>query len=72
MSKFFSFVAGTMSGAVVGAAAVLLLTPTSGEQLRADAIARWEEVIREAQQAKEEVRRQKEREFERMKAQGKL
>jgi gas vesicle protein len=34
MSKFFSFVAGTMMGAAVGAAMALLLTPYSGEELR--------------------------------------
>lgn len=72
MSKFFSFVAGAMSGAVVGAVAALLMTPASGEQLRADAVARWEEAMNEAQQAKEAVQQQKEREFERMKAQGTL
>jgi hypothetical protein len=72
MGKFFSFVAGLMSGALVGASAVLLLTPTSGEQLRADARARWEQVMQEAQQAKDATRREKELQFERMKASGKF
>lgn len=59
MSKFFSFVAGLMSGTVVGATVTLLLTPSSGEQLRADAQARWEQVLYEARQAKSTRARKK-------------
>ena len=46
MSKFFSFVAGTMMGAAVGAAVALLFTPYSGEELR--------ELAREAAYARRE------------------
>jgi|WetSurMetagenome_2_1015567.scaffolds.fasta_scaffold244326_2 gas vesicle protein len=46
MSRFFSFVAGSMMGAAVGAALALLLTPYSGEELR--------ELAREAAYAKRE------------------
>jgi gas vesicle protein len=46
MSRFFSFVAGTVMGAAVGAAVALLLTPYSGEELR--------ELAREAAYAKRE------------------
>ena len=72
MNKFFSFIAGLMSGSLVGASAVLLLTPTSGEQLRADVKARWEQVMQEARQARDTTRREKELQFERMKESGKF
>lgn len=72
MSKFFSFLGGLMSGTIVGATVTLLLTPSSGEQLRADAQARWEQVLHEARQAKEQTRLEKELEFERMKNSGKF
>jgi gas vesicle protein len=72
MKKFFSFVGGLMSGTIVGATVTLLLTPTSGEQLRADAQARWEQVLHEARQAKEQTRQEKELQFERMKEAGKF
>jgi gas vesicle protein len=35
MRKFLSFLAGTLMGALVGATVALLLTPSSGETLRA-------------------------------------
>jgi gas vesicle protein len=46
MRNFFSFLAGSIMGAAVGAAAALLLTPYSGEELR--------EMAREAAYAKRE------------------
>jgi gas vesicle protein len=72
MRKFFSFLAGVMSGSVVGATVAILMAPSSGERLRADARSRWEEAIGEAQHAMEQTRRQKEQEFEYMKERGKL
>jgi gas vesicle protein len=72
MKNFFGFVAGLMSGTIVGATVTLLLTPSSGEQLRADAQARWEQVLHEARQAKERTRQEKELQFERMKEAGKF
>ena len=71
MQKFFSFLAGLMSGSIVGATAALLLTPSSGEQLRREAQARWEEALDEAKKAMEETRLQKEREYQMMKEAGK-
>lgn len=68
MNKLFGFLAGAMCGAVVGAAATLLFTPASGEQLRADAINRWEEALREARQAMEETQRELETQFEQMRS----
>ncbi len=72
MSKMFSFVAGMMSGALVGAAAALLLAPQSGAELQAEARMRWEQVLAEAEQARERTRRELEMQFERMKDSGKL
>ena len=46
MSRFFSFVAGSVMGAAVGAAIALLVTPYSGEELR--------ELAREAAYARRE------------------
>lgn len=71
MKKFFSFVAGALSGSIVGATVAILLAPESGEELRADARARWEEVIREARQAQEETEAEKWAQFERMRQEGK-
>jgi gas vesicle protein len=34
MRRFFSFLVGTLTGALVGAAAALLLAPMSGEELQ--------------------------------------
>ena len=67
MSKPLNFLAGAICGAVVGAAGVLLVTPASGSQLRAEARARVELAKSEARRAMEETRRQKELEFEMMK-----
>ena len=46
MGRFFSFMAGSVMGAAVGAAMALLLTPYSGEELR--------ELAREAAYTKRE------------------
>lgn len=72
MRKIFSFLAGVMFGLVVGVIVVILMAPSSGERLRADARNRWEEAISEARHAMEQTRRQKEQEFEYMKERGKL
>jgi gas vesicle protein len=67
VNRLFSFLAGMMCGALVGATTALLLAPSSGEALRADAVARWEEALREARQAMEQTRRDLEAQFEQMK-----
>ncbi|MCL4507470.1 MAG: YtxH domain-containing protein [Chloroflexi bacterium] len=36
MNKIFSFMCGAIFGAIVGAAAILVSTPKSGESIRAD------------------------------------
>jgi gas vesicle protein len=67
MNKIFSFLAGSLCGALIGGTAALLFAPTSGDQLRADAHARWEQALQEAQEAMEETRRELEAQFEQMK-----
>ncbi len=37
MKRFFSFILGAMIGAIAGATVALLVTPYSGEELRAQA-----------------------------------
>ncbi|MEZ4515072.1 MAG: YtxH domain-containing protein [Chloroflexota bacterium] len=64
MNKIFSFLAGALCGALVGAATALLLTPASGDKLRADAEARWNEAMREANAAMEQRRRELETQFQ--------
>ena len=56
--------AGALCGAVVGGVATLLLTPASGEDLRAQAEARWQDAKNEAQLAMDERRRELEDQFE--------
>jgi gas vesicle protein len=68
MNKLFSFLAGMLCGALVGTFLVLLLTPSSGQQLRADAAARWEAAMAEARQAMQEKRKELESQFEQLKA----
>lgn len=72
MKKFLSFVAGLLSGSVVGATAAILLAPASGDELRAEARARWEEAVEAGKTEMEETRREKTLEYERMKESGKL
>ena len=67
MKKFFSLAAGLLSGSVVGAIVALLLAPQSGDEMRADAQARWERALQEARLAMERTEAQKTAEFERMK-----
>ncbi len=67
MNKLFSFLAGALSGALIGATLVLLLTPASGEQLRGEAANRWQQALDEARKAMDETRSEMETQFEQMK-----
>ena len=67
MNKLLGFLTGSLCGALVGATVVLLTTPASGDQLRADAQMRVEMALAEARQAMADTQRQKELEFEMMK-----
>lgn len=64
MSKFWSFTAGALSGALVGGVATLLLTPKSGEDLIADAEARWNAAVDEANRARLQKQLEMKLEFE--------
>ena len=66
MNKMLSFAAGAICGAIVGAAAALLLAPESGQELRSDAVKRWEEALAEAKQAMEDTRQDLQTQFEQM------
>jgi gas vesicle protein len=66
MNKAISFLAGVLCGALVGATVALLLAPESGEELRNDVVARWEEALSEARQAMEDTRRELQAQFEQM------
>jgi gas vesicle protein len=67
MNKVFSFMAGALCGALVGSVAALLLTPASGEQLKADAQNRWDMAVTDARRAMEDKRRELEIQFEQAK-----
>ena len=66
MNKVLSFTAGAICGAIVGAAAALLLAPESGQELRADVVKRWEDALAEAKQAMEDTRQDLQNQFEQM------
>jgi gas vesicle protein len=51
MRKFFSFLMGTVMGALVGATVALLLAPESGEELRVSIRQRFESLQGEIQEA---------------------
>jgi len=56
MRKFLSFLGGTLMGALVGATLALLLTPNSGETLRAQIRERFAALQDELSQAATERR----------------
>ena len=56
MRKFFSFLVGTVMGALVGATVALLLAPSSGETLRGQIRERLEALQAELTEAANEKR----------------
>ena len=56
MNKVFSFLAGAISGALVGSVAAILLTPASGEELKQGAIEHWNLTLEEARNARDQKR----------------
>jgi gas vesicle protein len=64
MIKFWSFTAGALSGALVGGVVTVLFTPKSGDDLIADAEARWNAAVDEANRARNEKQQELEMEFE--------
>ena len=64
MNKVFSFLAGALCGALIGSTTALLLTPASGEQLKANAVNRWQTAVADAHQAMTDKQRELEQQFE--------
>ena len=58
MKRTFSFLAGALCGALVGAVTVLLMAPMSGRQLQADARSQFEHVMADARAAADAKRAQ--------------
>lgn len=67
MRNFFSFFFGLVSGAVVGAAAAMLLAPSSGQQLRSGVMNRYEDALGNLRSAVEQERLRLEEELESLK-----
>lgn len=66
MRRFFSFLLGTITGALVGAAVALLIAPSSGDELKARAKDRITGLRDEIQEAYQERVSQLEAELENM------
>jgi len=56
MNKVFSFLAGAISGALVGSVVAILLTPASGEELKQGALDHWHHTLEEARNARDQKR----------------
>ena len=56
MNKVFSFMAGAISGALVGSVVAILLTPASGEELKQGAVDHWNYTLEEARNARDQKR----------------
>ena len=56
MRKILAFVAGAMCGAIVGAVAALMLTPSSGDEMRSETRKRLDEIMDEGRRAAAERR----------------
>ena len=53
MNKFLAFMGGLLSGAIVGAVTTLLLTPSSGDELKQQARQRYNDMQAEGRKAAE-------------------
>jgi gas vesicle protein len=67
MRRFFSFMMGVMSGAVVGAVAALLMAPASGEELRDQFQNRADSFLTDVKTAIADERKRLEQELEALK-----
>jgi gas vesicle protein len=67
MNKIFSFMAGAISGALIGSVAALLLTPNSGEQLINGVQERFNTAMADARQAMADKQHELEIQFEQAK-----
>ncbi len=68
MKKFTSFLAGAIVGGLVGGIAVLLLTPSSGENLRAELQQKVKNIQIEIKTAAKEKRAELEEELQKLRA----
>jgi gas vesicle protein len=50
-NRFLSFVLGLLSGSIVGAALVILLTPQSGSELRQGIVDKYNELVASGREA---------------------
>ena len=67
MNKFLAFMGGLLSGAIVGAVITLLLTPSSGDDVKQQARQRYNDVLDEGRKAAEARRAEVIAEFEALK-----
>jgi gas vesicle protein len=70
MNKFLAFVGGLLGGAIVGAVTALLLTPSSGGDLKQQARRRYNDMQAEGRKAAEARRAEVIAEFEALKRGG--
>jgi gas vesicle protein len=68
MSKLIGFLAGAMSGAIVGAVSALLLAPMSGQDLQTRAREEFDNLVEDAKSAAELKRVQLETQLEALKS----
>ncbi len=68
MGKVTGFLAGMMSGAIVGSVAALLMAPMSGRELQSRAREEFDELLDDAKSAAETKRVQLEAQLESLKA----
>lgn len=67
MRKFFNFLGGMISGALVGAVGALLMAPASGDELRGTAQSRLDAFLDEIRQTSAERRAELEAQLEALK-----
>ena len=65
MGKWAKFIRGSLAGAFIGVAAALFLTP-AGEDIKNEALARWQTIQEEARRAAAEQRERLEEELARL------
>jgi gas vesicle protein len=68
MSKIFGFILGAMTGGLLGAAAVLLLTPYSGDEMRGQIDNRIRHMQKEISDAKNQKRAELEGQLQALRA----
>ena len=67
MNKFLALLGGLLSGAIVGAVATLLLTPSSGDDLKQQARQRYNDMLAEGRRAADTRRAEVLAEFDALK-----